>query len=434
VEIEIADGGKVTLTIHYQGEIFFSEHPFKNVTRLNGKVKSYGYATLDGCRYKNVSSSSSGQSLYQVSVSQLLCGVALNTEEQLLFGSLRFTMENLEDWVGRVNIEKAYDNLGLSSINLITRETIRFVLNDDWSLEISFRISTQSANKYQATVKQHTVFKLCATDARELEHFRKIALNITRFVCFGFGDIHCMKDLYVTSPDFTRKSESGKESHIDLKLYYESLPFIKTAEIRKRHNYVFNFEEIQENFVEYLNGWFRVCENCKPAIWLYFSYYSSSFAHLGGEFLALIRGLETLGKEGVDPKAFSEEEYSQIKSTLIQVCPDDKKAWLKETLHYANTPNLRTKLEHLVEPFKQLFGEEEEIKKMLTTMVSTRNYNTHFDDKLKAKASRGAELYRLILRAEILFQATFLTRMGMNSEQAYELLKSNPKVQRMLDY
>lgn len=77
-------------------------------------------------------------------------------------------------------------------------------------------------------------------------------------------------------------------------------------------------------------------------------------------------------------------------------------------LKYGNEPSLRQRLKSLCGGLEPIYGSAKAIKALISKIVTTRNYLTHYDHELKSDAAQGRALYRLIIAMEILFQLQLL--------------------------
>lgn len=106
---------------------------------------------------------------------------------------------------------------------------------------------------------------------------------------------------------------------------------------------------------------------------------------------------------------------NELIKDLIENCHEEKRDWLQGKLMFANEIVLRKRIKRLIKPFKYLFGNNRNREKLINRVVDTRNYLTHYDQCLKAKAAEGRDLQILCQKMEVLFQLHFLQLIGFSN-------------------
>jgi hypothetical protein len=119
-----------------------------------------------------------------------------------------------------------------------------------------------------------------------------------------------------------------------------------------------------------------------------------------------------------------EGEFKALVTEILLGCPAGKKDWLKDRLIYGNEINLRKRIKKIIEPFKELIGDPKSRKKLITNIVDTRNYLTHFDKSSKHKAISGGDLAFLCFKMEALLQLHFLQVLGFTKSEISVVLNN----------
>ena len=65
--------------------------------------------------------------------------------------------------------------------------------------------------------------------------------------------------------------------------------------------------------------------------------------------------------------------------------------------------------------------------RFIRKVVDSRNYYTHFDDRLKSKRATGAELYDISCKLQIMIELILLMSVGFPEAQIIEMM---PNIQR----
>lgn len=104
---------------------------------------------------------------------------------------------------------------------------------------------------------------------------------------------------------------------------------------------------------------------------------------------------------------------------------------LKGGLPYINEKSLRSRIE---KAFKSLSPDErrlvsDDVQKLISKAVETRNYFTHFSEELKAKKLTGLELYQASEGLKILIILLLLDTLGVDEKTRIKLIAENPALQ-----
>ncbi len=165
---------------------------------------------------------------------------------------------------------------------------------------------------------------------------------------------------------------------------------------------------------------------------LYFSTKIGAQKYLDGKFLALAQGLETYHRKTSTEKLMDEQEFKELVEEIISKCPEENKQWLEGRLKHGNEINLRKRIKSIIEPFKDFVGTRDERSKIVSKIVDTRNYLTHYDQSLKSIAANNEELLSLCYKMEAFFQLHFLQELGFTSDEIKSILERYPKLQQKL--
>ena len=127
-----------------------------------------------------------------------------------------------------------------------------------------------------------------------------------------------------------------------------------------------------------------------------------------------------------------EDAFKKLVSALIEQCPDENKEWLSGRLRHGNEVSLSRRIKSIIEPFKELFGTNEEREKLIRAIVDTRNYLTHYDQSLEAVVVKGKELWMLCLKMEAIFQLHLLQILGFNQSEVKTVFEKSHELQQKL--
>ena len=410
--LSISDGGSIDLEIiellDHKTERLFND----SLKRIVGYIEEDEFVTLDNCGYKGGDLAIIGLSKSSFRVTRAFTRVQYEEDEVPSFNTLTFSVEGIDDWIGISNDPQT------TTILYQHPESISFNLTKDIELSITFNeVRTSSWSPREERITQKTYFKLVSQDARELGELVSVARKITEFLCFATNKIVCLDSMSATSDDLAQETEDGRTVPVLINIYYRSWPYAKDEPKINLYNMLFDFKEIQNDAERIINNWIKGYEQILPAFNLYFLARMGAQTYLEERFLTLAQGLETYHRRTSDEKQMDEVEFDELVETLIENCPEEKRDWLERKLIFANEIVLRKRIKRLIEPFKDLFGNKEKRKKLINRIVDTRNYLTHYDQRLKAKAAEGLDLHILCQKMEVLFQLHFLQLIGFSQEE-----------------
>ena len=397
-----------------------------NPDRIIGLVEKDGLVTLENCFYTNTNISFGGISKSKICVNKVLSGFAYKQNEIVTFNSLSFSVDCLDEWVRISGISNDSDwKNRTATISYIPPENISFVLDNRMKLEICFAYTLPgSPNITEAKITQRVYFKLSSEELRPLSDFTEIAHKLTNFLCFAIDATVTLKDLSATSKEIQKDGGDGKTYPVPVKVFYPSIPFAENAPDKSCHRMLFTYGTIKSNAQDVFNNWLRAYETMAPALSLYFSTKNGAQKYLDGKFLALAQGLETYHRRTNDEKLMDSSKFDSLVSTISESCPKEHAKWLSDRLMHGNEISLRKRLELIIEPFKDKLGIKKDRKKLLSKIVATRNYLTHYSENLKNNAADGEELLNLCQKMEVIFQLHFLKDIGFSGEEIESIVEN----------
>jgi len=401
--LSISDGGKVQL------ELFgpFDPDPHKlngfsrdrgKTDRINGCLEDGKCVTLERCLHTNqgLRTNNQGGTMVKsvIHVHQAFIGAPYE-EEKITFNSLSFSIDGLHEWLGIKSIHRDHkDNLKSATITYERPKNLIYKLKNAFTLLIGFEVnlSDHGSPTTEAKISQKACFKLKTDTDQEFSKFTDIARKLTNLICFAVGETVSLSEVTATS----QKDETNR-----IKLYYKSLPFIEEEPKVRLNRMIFRFSDVEEKFKEIIDRWLSAYEDISPTLNLYFSATTGGYRYLEGKFLALAQGLENLSRNKYPVKA--------------------------------KKPTLRQRIEQLVKPFEDYVGGPEEGKILVDKTVDTRNYYTHYDERLKDRAADGEELWKLCQKMEAIFELHFMDSIIFRDAEVTSVLNRPSKLKSKLE-
>jgi len=435
----ITDGGNIELeVVGWFEEIIEGLNQAPNgkyeLERIIGHIEKHGLVTLVDCFYKNKIISFGGISKFYVSVNKALIGVAYDDKDIVSINRFKFSVEGIDEWVGLsgIKVENQIEKPTVS-ITYSQPEDISLNLKNGMNLFITFFPTLpKNPNTTEAKITQKTYFKLVSEQERPLNDFTSAASKITTLLGFAIDKTVCLDQVYATFDAIPQDISNNKTVPVSISVYYASQPYTKLEPKIDRDRMLFRFAQIREDAERIVNNWFDAYEVIDPALDLYFSIKTGAYKYLEGKFLALAQGLETYHRRTSKEKLMDEAVFKELTENLIKQCPEENKDWLSGRLKYGNELSLRQRIKNIIEPFKKSIGTTKERNKLITTIVDTRNYLTHYDKSLESKAVSGRDLSWLCLKMEAIFQLHLLQVLGFTQEEVQSVFDHSYELQKKL--
>ncbi len=326
--LTISDGGKIELevvgifdeTVGEQNNAISDRGEFERIVG-NIEIEKYGLVTLDGCFYKHWHPFSNGISKSLLHVSKALFGIAYDDKDPLLFNTLKFSVEGIDEWFGLSGINVDYPSERTVIIKYSPLEEVSLNLNNGMKLLIAFSWTLPGLpHTTEAKITQKTYFKLVSQQECPLEDFISIAHKLTTFLCFAIDKTVCINPIKATSNTTCRDINTGESQPAPpILLYYKSLPYTKEVPKVERLDMLFRYPEIQTRAEEMVNNWLAAYDKIEPTLNLYFSVFTGGFSYLDAKVLALAQGLESFHRRTSDETRMDKSNFENLRETLTTV-------------------------------------------------------------------------------------------------------------------
>jgi ApeA N-terminal domain 1 len=436
----ISDGGNIELEVIelFDTSVDAIHNDDNNLARIVGVIEEDGYVTLDNCFYKQKKLSFGGVAKKSlVCVNKAFIGVAYDENERISLNTCIFSVEGIDEWVGisGIQVDQEYEKeLVTATIKYLPPEDILINLNNGMQLSITFSwtIPGYPVTK-EAKITQKTYFKLMSSAARELDEFISVLHRMTTFLCFAVDQIVCLDSITAMSNDILMNVGNNKTIPAPIKIYYQSIPYSEYNPNLDLHRMLFVYAQIDKDFEKIINNWINTYNKIDPALSLYFSTKTGAQKYLDGKFLALAQGLETYHRRTSNEKLMDEEKFKELVEEIIFKCPEENKEWLEGRLKHGNEINLRRRIKSIIEPFKDVVGTKNERSRIISRIVDTRNYLTHYDESLKSQAANGKDLLFLCHKMEAFFQLHFLQVLGFTQDEIKSVLDNSYPLKEKLN-
>ena len=402
--------------------------------RVVGAVRQGGRVTLDGCFWQKTGLSfPSGVSTSTIYSAIAFVGAEYEGEEDPLFSEFSFSIEGLDSWLWFpvLDIERSPNR----------REgVIRYELPDDITLalpsnvELSFRFGLHSPNVSLPITEikvQQTVDVLVKTeDPQPVDYFSSLAFKLCNFLTLALDQAVSIQSM----TGYVDQENAGGQNHRrPVKVYAQFPPRPEREPTVHWHRALFRYPDVAGLFDVMIAKWFEDYETFEPAFNLYFAVRAEPSQFMETKILWLAQSLETLHRRSSDETEMAEEEFTLLKESILQSCPQDRREWLNTRLQYANELSLRNRLRALIEPFERWFGDRSTSRPFVNMACDTRNYLTHYDEATTVdRATTLDEKFGLYKKLEALFQLHLLSLIGIDESTIDSIVLGNQGLHRVL--
>lgn len=428
--LKIVNGGEIRIEITSEEDLSESDI---HIERILGRVEKLGFVILENCFYW-IKSGSFG--LGQISTSIIharyaYIGTTTDDSEPIKFSEFTFDIELLNEWliITGIKIDPDYENR-TCTISYEPLTPMEFQTNEA-SISIAFRHSLPIPGKItEAAITHSAFFKIKSKEPKTVDFYTLMARKIASFFCIATDQTVTIKEVGAIIP----ASETDQNEDIKVRMYYKSLPFSDSPpKPSARHDCIFTYPHVSEQFEEILIKWIEEYDLIYPALNLYIATRDGTHKYLENKLLSLSQALETFSRRTNSKKNMDQGEFEKLCGTLLNSCPQQHKKWLEGRITHGNELSLSNRLKALFLPFMPTLKDlNPQSKTAVRKIVDSRNYLTHLDPASKAKCAKPLEMAGLTQIMEAVFILTLLRHIGLSEEAINQATKSWPIRRRFM--
>ncbi len=335
-------------------------------------------------------------------------------EEEPQFRGLILKLPYLSEWINKETFNVLRDSGNGTKIQFTPWSEICRVENLVISFHDDTKVSESLGESYE--VKRSTFIEITSENEIQFTQLIGYLWSIRNFFDFATGkntfpsEIIGLKSQYMTNPRSIPKQVEiilpaendylGKDTVITQSLPLP-LAIIKDLEVT-------------------LQNWFKKQKELEWVFNLYFGYRHNSKSYLNDQFLTLVHALEVYYDISIKTAHMSEEEYKEkVRKLLYDAIPSnldkDFKDDLKNQLKYGYQKRLRSKLNLLYQKKKKFCEELGINESLLSKIVKTRDYYTHYSEDREEILS-GGEIVKATIRLRALLELFILEEISLNSD------------------
>ncbi len=384
--------------------------------------------TLDKCKRITYSNTYPGLWTSTYRADYAFISANHNTKKESKFSKIEFSVEGLDEWLSitGLNVQHQWEDRRASVEYEHPQATPEIPLSDGISLRFTFAVKLPGfAAIAEAHIDQMAYISLASNTLRPLDDFIDLIFKLQVFLCFAIDKTVSIKTITGYSSEVTQEIGDGKKYETPISIYYRREPNSETNHKIYLHNMFFRYKDIKDNLEKVLNKWIEDYKKYELAFNLYFSVASGAYKYTDGKFLSLVQAIEILHRKISQEKRMPENEFRDLVDDMTKNLTQENCDFFREKLEHANELSLRKRMQRMIDPFQEFFGNEQDRKSFSKKIADTRNYLVHADDNPEKKWVEGVELSKLYYKIEALFQLRLLQMLEFDSEFINSLEKKN---------
>ncbi|MFB4474261.1 HEPN domain-containing protein [Virgibacillus sp. SK37] len=401
------------------------EIPFITGSTINGAE-----ITLVKCSRISTNSRIGTEEVFGYKAQFMFNGLNFNKEEDIRFSKMTISIPGIIQWGDVSNyVRPALDKKGDSLIDLKIVEPIEIFSNEIYGISYYLSFSDPfHLMKEQLTLKQTPHLIIEAQSLQTIEWFMKIADQMKRLIEIAVGVPLSYDSMIVESPDIYYEFEDDEKHIRPLEVIHAHKHTLKGENNNERlikHDYIFSLSELkQANFSQ----WQEVSTIMEPIIELYIDSLYNQNLSVSRHFLNMVQALETYHSRRI---AYSLHEFKERVEKLLELRPEafrkqDRKFLLEGCRNFVV---LRSRLaDLLLADYRFIFhtGEFKFIE-LPQLIAQTRNYYTHYNQKLEEKALKGEDLITAFHILRNILEFYLLKELGFKEDFIHERTRERIK-------
>jgi hypothetical protein len=370
-------------------------------------------------------------------VNIIFIGCHFEKEEEILLDEVSINYSNLNEWAG---ISGFKENTEFDQSYRLKKFSISYEYPIAISSEVkigtiylAFYFNSKSESAYSFNFGQTTYFRIVPSSPRDLIWYLDgVMKNIRDFLSLAIGRASYSNIIISKSKGCYTKLAKGEIVLNDIFIYHRTGLFSEPSKPVYPHEMLFTFNDISTNFENIMNNWIMKAGVLQPVYDLYFGTLYNPSLHLNYQFLSLAQAIESYHRRIFDGKYVSDEAYESQKDAFIGAILPGTEISFKESLcnkiEYMNEFSLSKRLKYIIAKFSEIISSIVESPDIFIWDVkNTRDYLTHYDEKLERKAKKGQDLYWLVQKMRALVEICLLSELGIEDKTIKILVTRNQR-------
>lgn len=229
----------------------------------------------------------------------------------------------------------------------------------------------------------------------------------------GTDKTHKSMDVLISAPDISKEEEN--EAHI---------------------RFLFSYSDVQEDFAGFLKSWFDYSDKLSSVLDLYFAVVFNKHLYMNHKFLFLVQALERYHAVQLGGLRENPDDYKARFQRVRSAMSNEDYQFYEAKLNWGNEKTLLQRINELLQVRSLLLADlVEDSPKFAQIVKDTRNYYTHFDEKLRqqGKVLEGKQLLEMAHRLKGILEVLFLDDLKVGGDAVLRA-KGRAKDYRVVEY
>lgn len=373
--------------------------------------------TLNKCYFTQLEGNLGSANVTYV-IQTFFVGSYFQNEDEIKFSKINVKFSKLNTWIQTHGFKSEIERPSTYVHKYTSPQNITVKIDEQLSFSIVFGFSTtiEHEPKKRRLMEQDVSINLFVDEELDLLKFWKIVHHLRHFISLGILAPENVAALIGFTNRFTH--QVGQQQEMDeIKIYWSKGNSPNNSYVNLT-NMMFSFEQIQNNFENYIKKWFELRETLGIVANLYFGTLYNPQSYINEKFFNIVASLESFHRIYRDDKTWSEEHFEQLKSTIGNAITDNEdREKIMGKIKYANELTLRNRLKQIINEYNFVLTSERGFdNSFIDLVVETRNYYAHYDLSLKNNIISNENLPIFINKLRIIVEICLLSQMGMEEE------------------
>jgi len=344
-------------------------------------------------------------------------GYHFSNEKQIMFSRISMRYDFFEEWLNyRVfshHTEETKESKYKHTLTYESPGSINIKVQD-YTLEIYYGFSSSSGDNWREDkIKTYARIYVDFNKPLTLDASFAFVNHFRNFITLGTGD--CIDII-----EFRGKNDDMKDNQW-VEILFRISSIKKMTKKLYPFQMIYTFRNIESNPSFYLNNWFEKIGSLEPIYNLFFAILYIPNIYPLHEFLSLTQAIEAYHSRKFNNDFLLLREFKQFRKKIIKNIEDlseEYKDHFFTKVSYINKKILRIKLKELFIKYQYITNcVTDDIDEFINKIADTRNYYTHYDEKLKKKAVVIKDLPLLSQKILFFLVGILLREIGFDEDQ-----------------
>lgn len=368
-------------------------------------------------------------------VNYIFEGIHIENKEELKFKELKAEIHNLNEWLGIQGFEynptpEDYRNHE-TTIKYKLPKPIEFIIDDKVKACFKFVFPRPNRTFFYKEINLVQKVQIIFSTNTELDfdEMWKYLINFEAFLTLAlYKPSYPLMITFLNKDKFvTTYTNNDNRTPAKIKFYYNPSAFQKPPLVQPRE-FIFNYQDIKDCFRDIISGWYEKVETLKLKEILRLlmeQFYNNIRYILENQFLNLAQALEAfhIRTPNENKTEISKENFDKIRQEILENIPEKHHELLKR--RFNNRITLEERITELIDKYSNEFlnkiiGNKD---KFIKDFKNSRNYYTHYPQKLEKKALKGTELSKLSKKVQAFLVYALLSEIGFSKLKLQQLFE-----------